>query len=147
MKDMVQRYVHLQAVKGFVAGVYTGTVTLTLTPKFNITLNFISVGMKSYDLVTFQAIEGHSFTELTLPVGNDNPAITSTGIQKAILVSKSGQVNEMPLHQTVAANKAFTLDFVIFLLSVTANNLNSFNYVTLGYMAPEDYLSVDLLGG
>jgi len=142
---LVQRYADLSNSSGIAAGVYSGTLAITFTTKFNIIVNLIGLSIYCNDSVTLQAIEAQGYIKVGSPTNQGNPAIEPTfGITvQPTLVFHAGYYCERRMWVEMGASDSWTVASTVFFSVVTANSINRFYNLTIGYLAPEDYLSID----
>lgn len=144
---MIQRYAHgyRQGTAG--AGVYVLTNTVAnINVLFNVVINRISLSVRSYDAVTNQGIDCSAQLVLTNLGGAnvDNPALVhATDFFNPILMTKTGFWVRQDLYLNVSAGSVFTLTFSNSLYAVTANNITIADLFAIGYLCPEDYISID----
>ena len=142
---MIQRYTHSTRQSNAAAGVYTTSSSGTLTAKFNLIINRLEISAYAFDQVTNQAIDNVTRINLvfTGSVAKDQPGfIDSHGISP-LAVSKSGTYSNLHLYKSIAAGEVITCGSVVYLYAVTGNIISVVNNWAVGYLCPEDYLSVE----
>ncbi|MCK5546058.1 MAG: hypothetical protein KAI27_01710 [Rhodospirillaceae bacterium] len=146
-KDYIKRYSTSHRATNIAAGVYLGVGGATHTPRFNLILTDIQVGLLSMDAVTSQYISSQARMEFAMVGGlnADNPGLIASLGHTPGVQGGSGRTQKFETYLGLSAGLALTLSYAVFLAAVTANAVNYDLYWTLGYLCPKDYLSVDVL--
>lgn len=142
---MIQRYVFTQRSTNIAAGVYNDSANVDLTAKFNVILNFAALSAYFYDSVTQQGIVGAAVVNMrpgAVWTVRDNPAFSGATYVPTMSASPEGTFS-IPLYQYMNTGEIVQISFSIFLQTVTANPITVKVTNMLGYICPEDYLSVE----
>ena len=139
---LIQRYHSVYRSPQAAAGVYYVSVSSTLTTLFNLIVNSVSLGYVAYDDVTDQFIDSVGQFSVSLPIAD--PGLSDTGARISPSAHcRGGDQSEINVYSEVAAGGTFGTSLGVFLASVTANPININARYIIGYLCPEDYLSVD----
>lgn len=145
----IKRYCVSRRAAALGAGVYTGGASGTHTALFNLTITDVQIGLLVQDAVSSQFINGSVRGEWTM-VGlqnTDNPGLVASRTFNFGTQGGVARMEKFEYHLHMSAGNVLTYTYAIFLAAVTANAINYDTYWTIGYLCPEDYLSVDMLAG
>lgn len=144
---IIQRFINTQAATIPGAGVYSGSLAISATALFNLTINRLAVSYISKDNVTNQSIEGVvqavNAINATATIFRNNPGLLSTSQGMFILTAAMGRVAEKMIHIELAAGESIQSTITFNLNVVTANPIRCDAFLTIGYLCPEDYLSIE----
>lgn len=146
MRDvkMIQRYAYGGRNNQTVAGVFNTTGVVNFTAKFTVVINSIAYGCRSRDDVTNQGIDGMYIGYLSAAfAAANNPGLIVSDPYLAGVTVRAGHYSQAKTHINVSPGDVVAFAFIIYLMTVTANAINNESLCTLGYLCPEDYLSVD----
>jgi len=139
---LIKRYLAVYRNHTIAVGSYYGSSSITITAKFNITLESIQLGTRVYDSVTSQSVDSFSFVDFSLQT--PNPALDTSGTVTNPTVSCfNGQEAKLELCYNMSAGEVITMACQTHLNAVTANSFIAWYKFLVGYLCPEDYLSVD----
>lgn len=143
---MIQRYVNLNGAFICASGVYTGNLTISADAQFNLVVNLLKMNFTCADTVTSQQINAMAVVLFRINssaiIFRDNPGFLTASQGLNILTSYVGRVASKSSHISLAAGERLQCVMTFNLNIVTANSIRNDGYITLGYMCPEDYLSM-----
>ena len=144
---LIQRYAVLNRAYNIAAGTYTGSNTIDPTIKFNLIVNSLNVSSQTRDNVTGQNIEGSYSIVWNLGSGaflESNPGIDVVAAFRGNIGNhfSNGWVH-IDCYQYCAQYSTQRFTCAARLNTVTANAINHEFRIVIGYLCPEDYLSMD----
>ena len=140
---LIQRYSFRFLAANIAAGVYSAPLAVVLlSGPFPIWVNSINISLQALDTVTDQNIEGSYAYDTGFGAARDNPGLVGAGQLDRIVGSFGGNIVQ-PVYYSLGPSETITGSVEMYLSTVTANIIIARFSMRVGYLCPEDYLSLN----
>ena len=141
----IKRYAFIYRGFNLPAGVYTATVSIAIVVgSFPITITEVWVSGGIHDSITDQNIQGSFDYTIGFDSRRDNPGIVGNNLIVRVASNLGGPIYQK-VHLSLGPGETLSGSFVAFSNTVTANVLAGTASIRVGYLCPEDYLSIEAL--